>query len=228
MSVQLLNIGKPWLTEEAIALLEELAPFKRVLEFGSGGSTVFFAKRAKSVISIEHDEKWFDLVEDKLVEEKISNVEHILIPRYEGDNVIPRKDGYVKVISGIEGSFDLILVDGRERGVCIRDSCSMMEPGKYLILDNYQMDKYQKAIKGFIPGWEFTPFNSKTRKWKGLGTAFYQKPGIMQNLAQAKEQYPYFDEFKDEIARIMVWHKRLSKDEAYKIAAFNKVKGENK
>jgi predicted O-methyltransferase YrrM len=183
----LLDQGKPWLTEEAIALLEELAPFKRVLEFGSGGSTVFFAKRAENVISIEHDEKWFDLVEAKLVEEKISNVEHILIPRHKGDRVIPRKDGYAKVISGIGGSFDLILVDGRERGVCIRDSYVMLQPGKYLILDNYQMDKYQKAIKAFIPDWKFTAFDSKTRKWKGLGTAFYQKPVGVDDTSTCKE-----------------------------------------
>ena len=38
---------------------------KNVFEWGSGNSSFFWAKRAKSVISIEDDAKWFEKVKSE-------------------------------------------------------------------------------------------------------------------------------------------------------------------
>ena len=58
-----LEFGKPWITFAAIELLEKtLSNNDRVFEYGRGGSTIFFAKRAKRFISVEHDIKWYNNV----------------------------------------------------------------------------------------------------------------------------------------------------------------------
>ncbi len=54
-----LTIGYPWMALGAILTLERLLqPTWRVLELGSGGSTLFFARRCASVQSYETDETW--------------------------------------------------------------------------------------------------------------------------------------------------------------------------
>lgn len=53
----------PWYTYPAIEFLKNLDfSNKIVLEYGSGNSSSFWAKRAKKVISIERDKKWFEMV----------------------------------------------------------------------------------------------------------------------------------------------------------------------
>ena len=52
----LVGEAKPWVPFEATDWLEHyLKPDMRVFEYGSGGSTIFFAQRVAEVISIEHD-----------------------------------------------------------------------------------------------------------------------------------------------------------------------------
>ena len=53
----------PWVTFKARTWLEAyLKPDMFVFEWGSGGSTLFIAKRANKLISVEHDMGWYDRV----------------------------------------------------------------------------------------------------------------------------------------------------------------------
>ena len=55
----------PWLTEGAIEFLEQYLtehPSAKILEFGTGASTIWFAKRTPNLYSIEHDPSWFTLI----------------------------------------------------------------------------------------------------------------------------------------------------------------------
>src|ERR1019366_2881355 len=54
-----LSSGVPWLTFRTIDFLTNcLRPDMTVFEFGSGGSTIFIARRVRTVVSIEHDPEW--------------------------------------------------------------------------------------------------------------------------------------------------------------------------
>src|SRR5262245_59661456 len=54
-----LRAGVPWLSYGAIRRLHrDLRPEQRVLELGSGGSTVFFAQHCAHVCSAESDAIW--------------------------------------------------------------------------------------------------------------------------------------------------------------------------
>ncbi|RAX52078.1 hypothetical protein CCY99_07985 [Helicobacter sp. 16-1353] len=66
----------PWYTYPAIEFLGNLDFSKKnILEYGSGNSSLFWAKRAKMVVSIENDREWFKEVASK----KLPNQEIYLI-----------------------------------------------------------------------------------------------------------------------------------------------------
>ena len=53
-----LKDGAPYVTFRAMEWLEGyLTPEVSVFEYGSGGSTVYLAKRVKTVVSVEHDRR---------------------------------------------------------------------------------------------------------------------------------------------------------------------------
>lgn len=61
-----MSLGLPWMTYDAIAFLEEITSEENnVFEWGSGGSTIFFAARCKQVISVEHDKEWSKILKKK-------------------------------------------------------------------------------------------------------------------------------------------------------------------
>ena len=53
----------PWLPVDAVEFLAVMVrPGWRVLEVGGGNSTLWFAAQRMSVITIEHDERWVEMI----------------------------------------------------------------------------------------------------------------------------------------------------------------------
>src|SRR5678815_5277967 len=76
-----MNPGLPWLTQDAIKFLGTwLKPDMHGLELGSGRSTLWFAKRVKSLISVESDKGWFNRVQKQLNALSMVNVDYIYAP----------------------------------------------------------------------------------------------------------------------------------------------------
>ena len=74
-----LDLELPWFSYAAIDFLEDyLDPSLAVFEYGSGGSTLFFARRAASVVSVEDNPEWFNRVQKRLAEQQITNVNRLL------------------------------------------------------------------------------------------------------------------------------------------------------
>ena len=64
----------PWVTYSFIDFIKDrLNKQQRVFEYGSGSSTLFYAKRVAKVVSVEHDENWFN----KIVSSKPENADMI-------------------------------------------------------------------------------------------------------------------------------------------------------
>jgi predicted O-methyltransferase YrrM len=163
---KVLLADRPWLTFRAIKWLNSyIKPWMRVFEYGSGGSTLFLAKRIESLVSIEHDEKWYQHVADILKKEYIINVSYILIKSMMipgiGKNAIdPNEYGsgfkeeyqeldfsqYVKIIDNYpDDSFDVILIDGRSRPSCIKHAVKKIKKNGVIILDNANRERYNSA-----------------------------------------------------------------------------------
>jgi hypothetical protein len=51
----------PWFTYPSILFLNErLTKTMNLFEYGTGNSTLYFASRVQQVISVEHDQRWYD------------------------------------------------------------------------------------------------------------------------------------------------------------------------
>jgi hypothetical protein len=100
----------PWLTPAAMAFLDSiLTPGSTVLETGAGGSTFWISRRAKYLVSYEHDARWYRAVSDQLKKRGISNVTLVFDPAYP-----------TKGIQADPNFFDVFLCDGRGRIQTIR------------------------------------------------------------------------------------------------------------
>ncbi len=60
---KVLHPAAPWLPPKAIKYLKSFLSENMVgFEWGSGRSTVFFARRVNFIVSVEHDKCWYDKV----------------------------------------------------------------------------------------------------------------------------------------------------------------------
>ncbi len=119
----------PWISYDAqrdIAAL--LTPASRVLEFGSGMSTVWLAARAGRVVSIEGFRPWFDKVSALLAEKRLGNVTYHFA---DGDAAYAQPPE-----AECATPFDFILVDGNCRDLCVERALPLLAPGGALFLDN--------------------------------------------------------------------------------------------
>src|SRR4051812_39332685 len=69
------DVEKPWFSFGAIRYLENyLRPQHRVFEYGSGGSSFFFARRAGEVLSVENDPEWHRIVSGHIGQRGLKNL----------------------------------------------------------------------------------------------------------------------------------------------------------
>jgi len=116
------DLELPWFAYAAIDFLEDfLQPNMTVCEYGSGGSTLFFARRVKSVFSIEDNPEWFNIISRQLLAKSIGNVTLKLCPFDFKNPVGFEKSEYLHAMPDEE--FDVIVVDGSEEWKRIRPIC---------------------------------------------------------------------------------------------------------
>ncbi len=161
--------GRPWLCDAAVEQLEKLVfPGARILEWGSGGSSVFFAKRGADVICIEHDRSWVRLVRSQLVRSKLD--ERVTIKR------IDLTADYVDIVDRLAGSFDLIVVDGRRRVECVSKARDRVVAGGWLVLDDSDRQAYSPAVNQ-LAGWhKLVVKGPRLQTKEDPETTFWQRP----------------------------------------------------
>jgi len=174
-----LEVGFPWLTLGAIVALEQsvfladathVAP-KRVLEFGSGGSTLFFARRADHVESVETDLSWFPRTAKALVLNGLQ--EKVCLTCCTN----PMSEAYVASLP--DRTFDLLLVDHAadetvtDRGARRRFSrlplarigLRKLRSDGWLVVDNYTLHGMEHFD---YTGWDVWIFDDM--RYSGRGT----------------------------------------------------------
>lgn len=186
----------PWVNFEAKAWLDSvLTKEMNLFEYGSGGSTIYFAMRVKSVVSVEHEREWAKVVRTHLETHGIENFKLIVrepeletrenFDGLDGQNYASAFPGYEKksfkqyvaVIDDFEDdSFDLVFIDGRSRSACVLHSITKVSPGGFLMLDNSERPRYTMA-KNLLSHWRrtvfFGPGPYETDFWE---TTVWQKP----------------------------------------------------
>lgn len=125
----------PWVTYSFIDFIKtRLNNTQTIFEYGSGNSTIFYAKKVKKVVSVEHDEAWYN----KIVKEKAANAEMIFTALEKGGE-------YSKKAMLLDEKFEIIIVDGRDRVNCCKNSVDALTANGVLVLDDSEREIYQEA-----------------------------------------------------------------------------------
>ncbi len=130
-----------------------------IFEYGSGNSTIFLAKIVQNITSIEHDKAFYNFQIPKIP--KNVTLKFQLLDKYNGK--------YSKVILNESKLFDLIIIDGRDRVNCIKNSISRLSEHGIIILDDSQRHQYQTGIDFLIEN------NFKYISFTGISAGTYKK-----------------------------------------------------
>ena len=126
----------PWLSYTAIDFLSErLQKHFVVFEYGSGGSTLWLAQRVKKLISIEHDQQWYE----ELREQVPGNVTYIY-------QKLRRGYAYCQRVRRYKTLYHVIFIDGRDRVRCAINSYRNLLPDGVIVWDNTDRRRYREGI----------------------------------------------------------------------------------
>ena len=129
----------PWISYNAIKDINIIMrPNWNVIEFGSGSSTAWLAKRCKTLYSVEDNREWFEYVSAQLENKGLVNVNYAL----------QSGASYFDLSNFEDSSIDFALIDGLNRADCMRNVIPKIKPGGYVYLD--KSDKYANTLDGDI------------------------------------------------------------------------------
>jgi len=144
----------PWITYPAIDFIKQFDySSSKIFEWGSGYSTLWWAKRCKLIVSVEAELEWFDFLKSKFG----ANVNYRFIEK--------NSEAAMNSILMDEEKYDVIVIDnfGEFRKECCKTANAKLNKGGYIILDN--SDQCLEACKilrdfgyqqidftGFVPG----------------------------------------------------------------------------
>lgn len=165
---------RPWIVPAAVGWLgRRIRSDWAVLELGSGRSTVWFARRAGSVISFEDNGWWYPQTRERLDEAGLGNVDL----RLREVERLPEE-----VSEFPDDSFDLVVVDFLEapavtRIDALRRAMKKVRPGGLLLLDDSDRPGYREAHE-LLAGWRERRFTGVKDEWpEACETAIFERPG---------------------------------------------------
>lgn len=170
---RLTRLDLPWWTfaaaEHVVSLLA--GGTASAFEYGSGASTVWLARRCRSVHSIEHDGAWAEVTRKLCAPYGNVSVQTVLPEPVDATTWCRSDkapwtelsfDRYVQAIHSVPGRFDLIVIDGRCRSECLAEARSKLNPGGAIVFDDSHRRRYRAALdqapmarkihRGLVPG----------------------------------------------------------------------------
>jgi lipopolysaccharide biosynthesis glycosyltransferase/predicted O-methyltransferase YrrM len=200
----MIALAIPWISFPAAERLDRLIRSGcRILEYGSGGSTLFFLERGAIVTSVEDDPAWHGKVAGEIAKRGFLNrADYRLIPSEEGmlasgfigdENAYaynrPQDAGrnffnYVTACDEFpDGHFDLVMIDGRARASCVKHAVTKLKAGGWLVIDNCEVFNihFPRGLPAAVTGWQADYVNGPTPFMPNFdtknGTGFFHKPG---------------------------------------------------
>jgi len=130
----------PWFNYAIIDILDQRVGIDMsVFEYGAGYSTLWWQTRVKFVASVDHSKNWVSILRKQIM----PNVDLTFAKlEYGGD--------YSKTILKYHCLFDVIVVDGRDRVNCAKNSIQRLSPSGVIIFDNSQRSYYREEILNLL------------------------------------------------------------------------------
>lgn len=133
--------GLPWWSFRAIEHADKIFPGKSIFEFGTGGTTVRYAPVCPTVTSVENNEGWLKIVQDKIKAKGLGNV-HLMLHHFDFEDPVGfTESSYLKSYDGSK-QYDVVIIDGqdqtfRERIACFKYVEPSMKPGSVIVVDDW-------------------------------------------------------------------------------------------
>lgn len=172
--------------DDAHVLSAAVSPGDRVLEYGSGGSTIILAEAAGErgkLFTFEHQERWFNFTRENLSKHGLLARADVYFipphPRRDADSVwmyLPNQlRDYVRApvdVACIEpGTIDLVFLDGRARIQCAALAAELLKPGGLLLIhDFWHRQRYRQHLCDLLQDYRYmfeTPQAKETDR-KGM------------------------------------------------------------
>ena len=158
-AAELARLDLAWWSYPAMRRVEEFLATRtnpRVFEFGAGASTLWLARRAGEVHSVEHDPAFAERVRELLASEDIGRAGvHAVAPTPATATTTVRSGrrghrdldfaDYVATIDRVGGTFDLVVVDGRARVDSFNRALEHLAPGGLVVFDNIRRRRYREV-----------------------------------------------------------------------------------
>lgn len=165
----------PWYTYPFIHFLKQRLHNELVVfEYGSGNSTIWYSKRVKHVVSVEHDVEWFNKIKFRV--SNSSNVDYIFKNLGSGE--------YQNEILNYKNAFHIVVIDGLQRVQCSLNTLGALKEGGVIIWDNSDRSEYEEGYnflssQGFkrIDFWGIGPLN-----YYSWSTSVFYKDGNCLNI----------------------------------------------
>lgn len=157
-------VPKMWFPEPVKAFVQErYLAAECILEYGSGGSTVFAARETRArVLSIESDRKWAANLTAYLAREGLSRPDVVV----KWADIGPTRDWGVPRDARLWGRFqrypmlpwqdpefapDLVLIDGRFRAGCLAATLLHCKRPTTVLIDDYANRKGYHIVEALVP-----------------------------------------------------------------------------
>ena len=133
----------PWMEEDEINFLSSfLNSNDTMLEWGCGGSTLYFSKIVKEYYSIEHTKDWYEKIKNYP-----KNKENVFMHYVPSD--VPRKlkfgpsqrhefVTYINHVDLLGKKFDKVLIDGRARQWCAEKVLKYLKDDAVVFLHDFE------------------------------------------------------------------------------------------
>jgi predicted O-methyltransferase YrrM len=140
---------QPWMSHRAVAYLGRvLRPDQRLLELGSGYSTVWYAARVQEVVSLEDDAAWAEQAGSMIQRRNLGNARVVATPIT------------IDVLrSYFHESWDVVVIDQNEHALSRPDSVEFVtrapRPPSIVVLDDSDRAAYHPALRAAADdGWD--------------------------------------------------------------------------
>ena len=154
------GMPQPWLTMPAIRFLDSRLRHDHLLfEYGSGGSTAWFAQRVEAVVSVEQSAAWYEevirlvpanaRVNLREVEPKPVFLDMVFHPLGESSD-------YARAVRELPSRPpDVVVIDGRDRLNCIAEAMTVVSGRGVILADNLEYEQlFAPAVQQLVSsGW---------------------------------------------------------------------------
>lgn len=186
----------PSINPNALRKLEEIIDKdSKVFEYGTGGSTIWLAKRVGELIAVEHNKDWFRILKEGFGEELGGVPDNTMLMLRSGSPVLNGAwvrsettgeliglDYVDSILKYPDDCFNLVIVDGRARMSCLFNALSKVKRNGFICLDDSRRQYYRENL-GMMADWKRTTYNGNDdTEYRGCQTIFFERLSENANI----------------------------------------------